>query len=241
MIILLRAATALLCALALPAAAGAEFGRVELVQGVVTLISPKGRFVNPKIGTAVETGSEIVTAVGGELHVATADGGYLAVRPDTQLRIDRYTANGGDGDELHLSIAKGAVRMLGGWIARYSAARSRVQTPTATVEARSTDHETAFVAEAAPGQTRTDPPGSYEEVNEGSASLRGDAGTVEVVLGKAGVIPLGRGAPYVLATSPQALRGTRNEGAITKKRAALAKAIDRKRADRRAAVTRKKS
>lgn len=207
---LIRATCVLTLLATLPAHA-VEFGKVQLVEGVVTLTSPKGRFSNPKSGATIEPGSEVVTAVGAELHVLTADGGYLAIRPDTQVRVEAYGK-----DEMRLGLAKGAVRFIGGRIAKANPLRSRIELPTAAVRVPAGDFDVLFVPEPVPGQPpRPDQPGSYARSNQGTATIETPLATVDVPQGQTGYVPLTAGAtPYLLARTSPAIVKTKNEGRI---------------------------
>jgi hypothetical protein len=75
------------------------------------------------------------------------DGGLLAIRPDTQMKFDEYKFSGKeDGSERGvMSLLRGGFRTITGAIGRINKNNYRVNTPTATVGIRGTDHEILYV------------------------------------------------------------------------------------------------
>jgi hypothetical protein len=237
--VLHAAAAALLAASAASAAEVAQspatFGEVEFVEGAVTVELPDGTRAAPKVGDKLLEGSTLITGADGELHVASEDAGYMALRPDTNLRLDTYRAEGGDDDEFAVTLFKGTFRSITGWIGRYNRDNYRIVTPTASVGIRGTDHEPRYVPEedaAALGEE----PGTYDKVNEGRTVLRNDLGQTEVAANQSGFVPLRqRLRPRLLARIPLFYRATRNEQRILVRRAVILKIMLKRRAERRAA------
>ena len=216
-------------------AAASDFGQVELVEGDVIVRTADGRASSPKVGDTIPEGAEIDTGKDGELHVATTDSGYVALRPDTQLRVTQYVAEGNALDTQVLSLLRGTFRSITGWIGRDTPDRYRITTPTATIGVRGTDHEPAYIppddASTAPGDDRA--PGTYDKVNEGGSFIENDAGRVEIGASQSGFAAHGRAPPARLARIPRFFRATRNERRIVVRREALRKVIEQRRAERR--------
>jgi hypothetical protein len=194
------------------------FGHVELVQGTVTVQSPDGQTVSPQVGDEIETGSTLITGADGELHVATKDSGYVALRANTRLRLDAYRAEGGDDDHLALSLLKGTFRAITGWIGHFNRDEYKITTPTATIGIRGTDHEPAFVAPedaAALGEAA----GTYDKVNDGGSYIQTGAGRVDIAPSQSGFASReGQASPQLLDHVPHFYRATRNEGRINRRR-----------------------
>lgn len=100
-----------------------------------------------------------------------------------------------------MSLLKGAVRSITGWIGKYNNSAYRITTPTATIGIRGTDHETTVIANG-----NGDEPGTYDSVNEGSTVLKTPQGVAEVTPGKFAFAPNGRAVPPIfLAQRPHFL------------------------------------
>jgi len=232
----LRACALALACSALPAHA-THFGTVELVTGQVTVQASAGGAATPRVGDRIQAGADIVTGKDGEIHIETADSGFLAVRPNTRLRVTEYRAEGDDLDRQVLSLLRGTFRSVTGWIGRYNTDRYRVNTPTATIGVRGTDHEPSYLlpedlagADAEAGLE----PGTYDKVNEGATFIENPAGRIDITRDQAGFAHASRARPARLRQIPRFFKGTRHEKRILKRREALRKVVEQRRADRKA-------
>lgn len=202
--------TLLLCAQF--AAAGTVFGTVDAITGSVTVTGQDGQSAALSVGMNVYEGDTVTSAHDGEVQIVTDDGGFIALRPNTVFRVDQYKADGGDDDKTFMSLLKGAVRSITGWIGRHNNAAYRLTTPTATVGIRGTDHEVTVVDAGT-----SDTPGTYDTVNEGSTVITTPQGQVVATPGKFAFAPRGKAvAPFFLRASPHFLLGRhlRLEGRI---------------------------
>lgn len=207
------------------AATAAElFGTVEDVDGTAEVSSVAGTQAPLVIGTRIYVGQNITTGNDGEVHIVTTDSTLIALRPNSHFRVERYQAQGGDSDEIALSLFKGALRSITGWIARRKPAAYSLHTPTATIGVRGTDHETA-VLEAAAGD---DPPGTYDTVYEGVTVMQSAHGNVEVHRGESAYAARdARQAPALLDHRPAFMerRALRIEQRIERRKQSLHEAI----------------
>ena len=197
-------------------AAGEVFGTIDALSGGASVTAQDGESAALSVGMRVYEGDTIRSEHDGEVHIVTEDGGFVALRPDTVFRVDQYKADGGSDDKTFMSLLKGAMRSITGWIGKHDNAAYRVTTPTATVGIRGTDHEVAVV-----DQGDGDEPGTYDTVNEGATVLKTAQGEVEATPGKFAFAPRGRAvAPYFLAQRPRffATRSLRLEGRIVQRR-----------------------
>ena len=210
-------------------------GKVDLVEGDVTVYdrAKVGRKV--RVGESLYEGEGVVTGRDGELHVAMDDGGYLAIRPNTNMSILAYQAQGREDDRSILNLVAGSFRSITGWVGRYNPKAYQVRTPTATIGIRGTDHEPMVIPEHAPNGEA----GTYDKVNAGGTyieSVRG-YGRVDVTPNRAGFAPLkGRPVPRLLAEVPRFYRPTRNEQRLFNKHQAAQQSLDRLRNERRRAI-----
>jgi hypothetical protein len=196
------------CVQAQPVVNQVAVGTVALTKGQVSL--QRGNAEIPvREGTALMQGDQIETAQGGELHARFEDGGYLAVRSASLVRIDKYVANGDAADVAWLSLVRGALRSVTGWIGKIGSTTQqyRISVGTATVGVRGTDHEVAWVP---PEQATADQPaGIHNHVHEGATTLATQQGLLAVSQGAAGHVPAPGQAPRLHERLPPFLAGTR--------------------------------
>ncbi len=183
-----------------PAASAAElFGTVDAVSGSAAVIDQSGKSTPITDGLKIYEGQTINSAEDGEVHLVTEDGGIIAVRPNTVFRVDEYKAEGNDTDKIFMSLLKGTVRSITGWVGKFNNSAYRITTPTATIGIRGTDHETTVI-EKGDG----DEAGTYDSVNEGSTEIKTPHGVTAVTPGKFAFAPRGRAvAPFFLAQQPR--------------------------------------
>src|SRR5260221_13628198 len=88
------------------AAARAEIGTVQFAIGDVRITDPRGTRPLAK-GGLINEGDTLAVGSAGSAQIKMGDGGFLAVRPDTQMKCDQYTRSGKeDGTERgRLSLA----------------------------------------------------------------------------------------------------------------------------------------
>lgn len=212
-------------------------GKVELVEGEVTVFDKAKKARRVAVGDVVHEGEGIVTGRDGELHLDMEDGGFIAVRPNTRMSIAAYRAEGDDKDKSVFSLLEGTFRSVTGWIGKFNPRSYQVRTPTATIGVRGTDHEPLVI----PQNSREGEPGSYDKVNVGATSLQTRHGSIEVKPNQAGFAPLrGQPRPRVLAQVPAFFKATRHEAAIANRHEAVRKVIEQRRDERRKLLQDKK-
>ncbi len=181
------------------------FGTVDAISGRANVTDQTGKSVTVAIGLKIYEGQTINTGDDGEVHLVTEDSGMIAVRPDTVFRVDEYKAEGSSADKIFMSLLKGSIRSITGWIGKHNTASYRVTTPTATIGIRGTDHETT-VRDKSDG----DEAGTYDNVYEGATLLKTPQGSAEVTPGKFAFASRDKAAaPYFLQRQPQFLANRR--------------------------------
>ena len=206
------------------------FGSVDALSGTAFISDQAGGTQSVRPGQHIYEGQTISSGPDGEVHIVTVDGGIVALRPDTVFRVDQYRAQGDDADKMFMSLLKGAMRSITGWIGKHNNAAYLVTTPTATIGIRGTDHETVVIE---PGGA--DEPGTYDTVNEGSTVLKTAQGEAEVTPGKFAFAPKGRAvAPFFLAQRPHffALRKLKIEQRIARRKEFLRGRLEQMREQR---------
>ena len=195
--------------LALPALAEAAVaGRVQFVNGNVRIVDQAGHEQAMTKGQNVNEGDTVVSAQGGAAQLRMVDGAIIAIRPSTQLKIVGYVFNGKeDGSEnASFSLVKGGLRAITGLIGKTNKDRYKLETPTAVIGIRGTDHEPMVILPAAAGETLPVPAGTYDKVNVGATSMTNQAGTTVVAVNQVGFAASPTQSPVILPKLPEFYR-----------------------------------
>ena len=205
-------------------------GKVELTEGDVRFVDASRRTRRPGVGDVVYEGDSIVTGSNGEVHLRMEDGGYVAVRPGTRMRIVNFRAQGDAEDRSVIGLLEGSFRSVTGWIAKQGRDRVIVRTQTATIGIRGTEHEPLVIPEG----SKLGEPGTYDRVHAGETEIRTKQGTVSVRPNQAAFAGL-RGAqrPRVLDRVPAFFRPTRNETRFAGLHERVSRQLDQQREERR--------
>lgn len=195
---------ALICATGLPPgiAAAAEAGKFQFVIGDIKVVSASGAQRVPVKGESFIAGDTIVTGSSGSAQIRMSDGGTVAVRPDTQLKLDQYVFNGReDGSERKLvSLIKGGFRAITGLIGNRNKGNYKILTPSATIGIRGTDHEAVVIPSGATGGFQA---GTYDRVYRGATIIETDKGKLIVNPNQVGFTPGKGAAPVLLPRIPE--------------------------------------
>ncbi len=204
-------------------------GKVELVEGEVTVSDKAKKPRRVVVGDSIFEGEGIATGKDGELHLNMEDGGFIAVRPNTRMSIATYRAEGDNEDKGIFSLLQGTFRSVTGWIGKYNPRSYQVRTPTATIGVRGTDHEPLVI----PQGSSEGEPGSYDKVNVGGSYIQTRHGSIDVKPNQAGFAPWkGRPVPRLLPQVPAFFKATRYEQVIAARHDVVHKAIDQRRIER---------
>jgi hypothetical protein len=204
-------------------------GRVEATEGDVRFYDAANVMRPALPGEPVHEGESIVTGADGEVHLAMADEGQIAVRPNTRLRIAKYRADGGSSDVSTMALVQGALRSVTGWIGKFNPRRYSIRTPTATIGVRGTDHETRVIPEGSDEGAA----GTYDKVNAGATLLSTKHGQTEIRPNQAGFVALsGESRPRVLASVPSFFRPARLDPRFEKLHEKVRERVDIKRSER---------
>jgi hypothetical protein len=164
-------------------------GRVQFVHGKVQLTTAAGVTHAIKKGDAVNEGDTLLSAPSASAQIRMEDGGMVAMRPDTRLKIDRFSYDGQeDGTEKSFfSLFKGGFRAITGKIGKKNKANYRITTPATTIGIRGTDHET-FVVTPDSSMATTTAVGTYNKVNLGETTMTTQKGTISVLPNQMGFV-----------------------------------------------------
>jgi hypothetical protein len=156
-------------------------GNVDSASGEATVASPGGQPRALAKGDRVQEGDTIATGANGAVLITTDDSGVLAVRPRSRLTIEAYKVNGNAQDSVVLSLLRGSLRSITGWISKTAPKNYKITTATATVGIRGTDHEVALGegAQAKADAATEDDSGTWNQVTEGATTLATSAGALD--------------------------------------------------------------
>ncbi len=199
---------------------GASAGQVQFVTGSAQLTTETGKTRLLRKGDPVNEGDTLTTAPAGALQVKMRDGGIVAMRPDSRVKIDTFKFTGKqDGTEQsNFSLLKGGFRAVTGLIGRVNKQNYRVNTPTATIGIRGTDHEIFVVLPGSP-LASVAPAGTYNKVNTGETVMSNEKGEVAIKPNQMGFAAAGQ-APqlqplnldiFTAVPAPQAKGGGQGE------------------------------
>ncbi|MFN0302956.1 MAG: FecR domain-containing protein [Burkholderiales bacterium] len=188
------------------AAAAEPAGRFLWVRGAVTIIAVDGESRIAAKHAAVHEGETIRTGPDGLAQLRLVDRGILSLRTDTELALKRYSFEGGSesAGSVLMYLTRGGVRSVTGLIGKINPSAYTLETPTALVGVRGTDHETYHLpldAGDGPGL-----PGTYDHVHEGATVLRGSTETLEIKAGQSGFAGLAEQKPAHLDVRPPIYR-----------------------------------
>lgn len=178
-------------------------GHVQFVHGVVQLTTPAGQVKVIRKGDAVSEGDMLASAQAATAQIKMRDGGLLALRADTQLKIDSYKFNGQqDGSEQSFfSLLKGGFRAVTGLIGQTNKSSYRISTPASTIGIRGTDHEVVVVAPDS-RLAAVAPTGTYDRVNVGETSMTTRAGFIAILPNQMGFVAAADQLPQLQPVNP---------------------------------------
>jgi hypothetical protein len=170
-------------------------GQVMVVTGSAKAVNAQGQERQLAKGAEVFAGDKIVTPEGGLVQLRLRDGGYLSVRPATEMVIDRfvYDDKNAENSNFLVSLVRGGFRSITGLIGRTNPAGYQIRTATATLGVRGTDHEPMFIPGGGP--VGSAPAGIYDKVNVGETFIRNRFGELSLKPGEVGFAPAGSNLP----------------------------------------------
>jgi hypothetical protein len=157
-------------------------GRLVYAHGDVGIRGSDGQPRQVQKGASVGPGDTIVTG-SGRTQVSFADGGFIAVQPNTQFRIDEYNYAGReDGNERSFfALVKGGIRFISGAIGHKNKANYKIRTSAATIGIRGS---AGRVEVCTGGSCSNLPDGTYVTGNQDILTMTNGTGTQDVGVGQ---------------------------------------------------------
>ena len=202
-------------------------GRVLLLQGSAVAVRGAQEVALAR-GTSIESGDLLRVAADSSLQVRFTDESVVALRANTQFKIDDYQfSDQGAGDKSFFSLLKGGMRTITGLIGKRSPEAYQMRGITATIGVRGT-HFTAVNCAAdctnADGSKADD--GLYGGVSDGRIVVSNKAGESEFVRDQYFVVTSTDTLPKALLAPPAFLRDRLDGLAKAKGKAAPGQAAD---------------
>jgi hypothetical protein len=213
-------------------------GQFDLIVGEVQILTPDKSTRAAKRGDPVMEGDTLITGQDSEAFLTMSDTGFLVLRAKTRIQIASFKADGGDDDQGVIRLLIGSLRSVTGWIGHFNRSSYKLQTATATIGIRGTDHETRYIP---PGSSEGEP-GTYDKVFVGETTIESDTGQTSITADHAGfAASQGDQRPRVLAQIPGFFKPGPNEDLINKKHQEIQGMIVQRREERRKIVEQKRA
>ncbi len=157
-----------------PALAATPAGEVIIASGEVIAIQSDSTARPLQRKSEFYAGETIQTGVDAYAHLKFSDGALLALRADSQFRVDEhhFDADSAANSSTILSLLKGGLRIITGLVAKQNPDKYKVNTPAGTIGVRGTDLELVLDEGVVIGFWE----GSGYLINEAGTFLFGEAG-----------------------------------------------------------------
>lgn len=116
-------------------------GKVLFAAGEVAAVDQAGNRRVVHKGTAIEEGDTLLTG-SGRVQVRFKDGGFIALQPQSQFKVERYqyTAAGDHEDGVVMSLIKGGLRTISGLVGKQDRHAYEMKAAIATIGIRGTEY-----------------------------------------------------------------------------------------------------
>ncbi len=185
-------------------AADAASGKFQFVSGEVKIKLASGETRVAVKGMEINEGDMVLSGMPGLAQLKMEDGGTIVVRPNTRFTVQTYRFNGKeDGTErATYKLDQGSVRAITGQIGKTNKQNYLIQTPTASIGVRGTDHEPAYIPKKDDIEYLNAPPGTYDKVNVGETYIETQGGLVVVKPNSVGYAEDEFSVPTILPALP---------------------------------------
>ena len=198
----------LACAFIPGLAAAADAGSVLFTKGEVT--AGRTPAVTLAKGDAILDDDTILTGEASRAQLLMIDGAKIAIRPNSQLRIDEYSYSEDQAqanittrdDKSVMSLVKGGFRTITGAIGKENREDYEVRTAVGVLGIRGTNFAVLLCSGDCGGNVED---GLYIGVTAGAIVFRNTAGEIVVKAGEFAFIPLSSRQPELLDVPPTVL------------------------------------
>ncbi|MEO8157860.1 MAG: FecR family protein [Betaproteobacteria bacterium] len=118
----------------------------QFVFGSASLVRADGSSVPLTRGNEIGVGDSVTTGADGRVHLRFTDGGFVALTPGSEFRVNAYSYSGkSDGTErASLALLKGGLRTVSGLIGKISQQAYEMVTRVATIGIRGTEYTVVY-------------------------------------------------------------------------------------------------
>ncbi|MGQ0657509.1 MAG: FecR family protein [Chromatiales bacterium] len=157
-------------------------GNVIYAYGETQVLDVAGRGRAARRGEAVAAGQTLATR-DGRMQVRFADGGFIAIQPNTRFRIDEYRYAGReDGSERSFfNLVRGGIRFVTGAIGHRNKENYQIRTAVATIGIRGS---AGLVVMCVAGSCAGQRDGAYVTGHQDTLTLTNETGITEVAVGE---------------------------------------------------------
>ncbi len=197
----IQTATFLLCAFIAGSALAQAAGKVVLAVGDVAAMRGSER-VKLVAGASINVGDTVVTGADSHAQLRFADDALVALRPESEFRIERFNFNGKlDGSEVAVfRLVKGGFRTLTGQIGKINHDQYQMLTTQATIGIRGTHYVVQLcTTDECKNRDGNASPGMYGGVYEGRVNVVNGLGTSEFGADEFFYVPFGQAPQRWLA------------------------------------------
>ncbi len=192
--------------LATPAAWAADAaGTVLYAAGKLTAEGADGKARDLQRRSEVFAGDVLKTDSGSQAQVRFSDGSIVALKPGSELRLDKYAYGGREtGGESLMSLLKGGFRTMTGAISKINKEAYKVNTPVATIGVRGTLYEASLGDD-----------GLNLGVWDGGITACGEGGCIDLGMDsdfRFGLVPVGGGKPMGTQREPNGIGDAGDDG-----------------------------
>lgn len=186
------------------AQAAGDAGTIEQISGTLSVKAADGKIRILSRKSVIRTGDTLNTERDSYAQVKFADGGRVTLKPNTTVRLDRFTfaKEKPKEDSFVYSLLRGGLRAVTGVLGQRSEDAYELKTATATVGVRGT---TFSVDDCIADRSTVDcarlKPAVYVGVTDGEVVVRNAQGELGVAAGQFGLIEREK-RPLFLSTDP---------------------------------------
>lgn len=160
------------------ALAAEDAGRVMFVAGKAMIVDATGQERVARKGAVLKQGDRLVTSDKGMIQVKMRDQGVMAIRPDTDLKLNNLLPpSKSEGQSQALLLTRGGVRVLTG--SANNKLGYLIKTAATSLKLREGDTEALVIPPLTPaaGKIAATPAGTYNRVNSGTGTFQVATGT----------------------------------------------------------------
>lgn len=187
--------------------AAAPAGTLLFTQPGTQIVNDSGRARPAAKGDVLQIGERLVTPAGAISQVLLPDGSLIAMRPESELKIDA-APSGSDNKAPVVNLINGTARVINAELMDAKRASNfTLQSGTATVKLKSADMESAVVKADGKSAAGDAAPGSYQRLVMGTGTVTNGSQMAPLTPRQVSYAAGANAAPVTVAAPSQNLFG----------------------------------